>query len=106
MFRMCCDDHREVLVRAVLHISIDSSCTCVFGGVGTKLDIKLCNDFFVTCIEMTAGPRTPSILSLWSHFYWGYIVMKLLLCIPFLLNFSKAEPHHGTDKKNLCVIYI
>jgi hypothetical protein len=65
---MCYNGHRAVLVQAVLHpnISIDGRCTCVFGGVGTKLDIKLCNDYFLACNEITAGSRTPRhCLNIW-----------------------------------------
>jgi hypothetical protein len=104
---MCYNGHREVLVQAVLHlyISNDSSCTCVFGGVGTKLDIKLCNGFFLACNEITAGPRTPQHLIM-VPFLLGIYSNEALLCISFLLNFSNAAPDHGTDKKNLCVIYI
>jgi hypothetical protein len=87
---MRCNGRRKVLVQAMLHpyISIDSSYTCVFGGVGTKPHIKHCNDFFLACVEMTAGPTTPpSILSSPSSFYWGCIVTNLLLCILFIKYF-------------------
>lgn len=88
IFRMCCNGHREVLVQAVLHphISIDSRCTCVFGGVGTKLDVKLCNDLFVACNEMTAGPRTPQHFIIMLQFLLGMYSNEAIVVYIFFIK--------------------
>jgi len=86
------------------YISINSSYTYVFGGVGTKLDIKCYNDFFLTCVEMIAGPSILHrfIFSL-PFLFWIYsnkvtVVYTLLLklsqimeqtyeiCMSFIFN--------------------
>lgn len=91
---MRCNGRRKVLVQAMLcpYVSIDSSYTCVFGGVGTKPHIKHCNDFFLACVEMTTGPSTLSILPSPSSFFWGMYSNKFIVVYTFLLNISKAEP--------------
>lgn len=91
---MRCNGRRKVLVQAMLHpyVSIDSSYTCVFGGVGTKPHIKHCNDFFLACVEMTAGPSTPQYFILTLLFLLGMYSKKVIVVYTFLLNISKAEP--------------
>jgi len=91
---VCCNGHRELLVQAMVHsyISINSSYTYVFGGVGTKLDIKCYNDFFLTCVEMIAGPSILQrfIFSL-PFSFWIYsnkvtVVYTLLLKLSQIMN--------------------
>jgi len=93
-FWVCCNGHRELLVQAMVHsyISINSSNTYVFGGVGTKLDIKCYNDFFLTCVEMIAGPSILQrfIFSL-PFLFWIYsnkvtVVYTLLLKLSHIME--------------------
>jgi len=101
---VCCDGGRKLLVEAMVHshISINSSHTYVIGGVGTKLDIKCYNDFFLTCVEMIVGPSTLQhfVFSL-PFLFWIYSNK-----VTVVYTLSLIEPNNGTDIWNLHVIYI
>lgn len=97
---MCCNGHRELLVQAMVHsyIPINSSYTYVFGGVGTKPDIKCYNDFFLTCVEMIVGPSILQHFIFSLPFLFGICSNEVTVVYTLLFKFSKAEPNNGIDK--------